>query len=148
MGFKTHIVKIIILLLIIINGCDYENPVNNQGNVKGKLVSDFNGFPLKSNFVALNSAPIITPNAFGEFYFENVSTPFDLSVFFIIMNPVHVTIFKNISNRLPILQCLGDSDDNWYPIVLRIKNCVRNQKILVKFLSKSLSRSFSTGSNL
>lgn len=137
MGFKTHIVKIIILLLIIINGCDYENPVTNQGNVHGKALDVYNGFPLLYQGIVLNSAPIAVPNAYGEFFFENVSTPFDLISFFS-PSPSYISIFKNVRNHFPILVCSGFSRGLLFKAIVRVKDYNWQKNTKSKFISKNM----------
>lgn len=137
MGLKTHIAKITILLILTINGCDYENPLDNKGNIQGKLLNINSGFPLYNYCVASNSAPIAIPNVFGEFYFENVSTPFDLNAFYrFSLNDI--TIFKNLRNRYPIILCDGHKNGRLFKVIVKIKDHNWSKIILPKFISETM----------
>jgi len=137
MGFKTQIAKIIILLIITINGCVYESPVNNYGNVQGKILSSYSSFPLYDYNVALNTAPIVVPNAYGEFFFENVTTPYDLNAFLRLCTS-GVTIFKNVRNHYPVLVCGGFSRGLLFKVIIRVKDYNWQKNTVSKFISKCM----------
>lgn len=136
MKFNTYTLKIFLLSIILsCYGCEYENPVTNQKKVQGNLVGD-KSFPLSDRFIALNSSPIAALNLYGEFYFENVSTPFDLNVFHI-LGFGEISIYKNIKNRFPVLQINGLNNYSDLLVVLRIKNTNWDKIILAQFISNS-----------
>lgn len=139
MKFVKNTMKVIISIIVIILyfGCNHENPVNSEGKVHGKLIDVYNGFPLIYERISLNSAPIAIPNAYGEFYFENVSIPFDLNVF-LRLGSGDLTIFKDIRNRSPIIQSGGYREGRTFRTMIKILDYNYPKLIIAKFISKSI----------